>query len=98
MRVWDSRTQSLTPEWLAKSCLVKDLTIWSVLATGSGPARVVALRETNGYIQIDLEFMLMDDDCGGRGQMILNPNGRLELHTGDTGASEPTTVNEDETK
>lgn len=84
MKVWDSRTQQLTPEWLAHSSLAKNLKLGDVLATGSGPARVVKLTpHSAGGMSIEIEFLT--NGGWSRGQMVLSDDARLELHEDQNG-------------
>ena len=77
MRVWDARTQSLTPEWLAHSKLAEDLTLQDTLVLGCGLARVTNLRRSaEGWIEITAEYLDLDPDDGGSGCWMSNPKGR----------------------
>jgi hypothetical protein len=77
MRVWDAKTQSLTPEYLAHSKLAKALCIGDVMIMGAGPAVVTSLRRTaEGWIEIKVEFLELDEDDGGSGCFMSNPEGR----------------------
>lgn len=79
MKVWDGMTQQLTPEWLAHSSLARDLKLDDVIATGSGPARVIAVIQWPPAGRIKIEFEFLNPEIG-RGQMVLQEDARLELH------------------
>lgn len=82
MRVWDSRTQSLTPEWLAASKLAKELCVGDVLDFQAGPARVTKLELRDGIIGITICYMHLDQDEGGESTFYSNPDGRWGIYPG----------------
>jgi hypothetical protein len=79
MKVWDSRTQKLTPEWLAHSSLAKDLKLGDVMILGCGNAKVVGLEYVSGFVEIHLEYMDMDEDDGGSASFLSNQDGRFMI-------------------